>query len=192
MKGSVKYLNILVPTLVLACLVLFYMDGVMSEGFQSGVCGPILTPNTNTYSIYIFKQSKPTSKLIFKTGTGPKTWSSTATNFTTSGTNKLILSNLPSTGLIDYQVYGRSRTAWVPMNCSSTNPDFSIQNGNTFIYKSSLASAIISSAAKALTPPNPIALIGNSLIFTLNGSGSLTGTDNTRGGANIRIDLQFS
>jgi hypothetical protein len=190
MKSSAKYLNIIVPTLILACVALFYMDGVMTEEFQSGSCGPLLTTSTNTYSIYIFKQTIP-PRLVFKAGTGPKAWSSTASNFTASGTNKLILSNLPSTKLIDYQVFGKSSSSWVAMNCPSTNPDFSIQNGNTIIYKASLASAVTSSAARVLTPPNPITLTGNSLTFTLNGAGSITSTDSSHNGANIRIDLNF-
>ena len=48
MKDSAKYLNVLVPTLIFACVALFYMDGLMSEGFQSSRC----TFNQNTGTIY--------------------------------------------------------------------------------------------------------------------------------------------
>jgi hypothetical protein len=65
MKGSTKYLNILVPTLILACVVLFYMDDVISEGFQSP--SPLFTAppsNTTTYCIYLISKPGSSNNII--------------------------------------------------------------------------------------------------------------------------------
>lgn len=58
MKGSAKYLNILVPTLVLACVALFYMDGLISEGFQ------VTTTDSNGNRLASLIGNRPTNTSV--------------------------------------------------------------------------------------------------------------------------------
>jgi hypothetical protein len=202
-SNTAKYLNIFLPSLILACIALFYINDDMNEGFQpSGGSCPLLvpnTPNTTIYSIYIFRQRNP-PKLIFKMiekndkienlgKMGITDANNFGFNFTSTGMIKIIISNMPTDKLVNYQVYGRQSNNWTAMSCSTRDP-FAIENGNNTIYKQK-SNLTGRPGAIALNPPNPTIISNKTLIFTLNSNSSLTGTDASHQNANVRIDLQF-
>ena len=195
MKGAINAKNILVPTLIFACIALFYIDGIMNEGFQpSGGSCPLLvptTPNTTIYSIYVFKQTAP-PKLIFKMieQNGITSSNNFGFIFKSSSTNKLIISNIPKSSIVNYQVYGRQTNNWTAMSCL-TRSEFAIETGNNTIYKVN-SSLTGKPGAIALNPPNTTPITNNTIIFILNGSQSITGMDTTHQNSNIRIDLQIT
>lgn len=77
MKGSAKYLNILVPTLIFACVALFYMDGLMNEGFQ------VITTDSNGNRLASLIGNRPTTRTgAFATSANP---CATALNLSATG-----------------------------------------------------------------------------------------------------------
>lgn len=187
MKDSAKYLNILVPTLIFACVALFYMDGLMSEGFQSSRC----TFNQNTGTIYSIICKVTTSPLtitynnkIDKTINGSNVANGGIGDFTItkiSGREIKIESNSASLSkLKDYNLQVKQSNNWVNVDCTNLLT-YSIVSGSTSLSKSRGVAAatgysIITSSSGKYT-----------LILTLKGSTPVTSTDIN----NCKIQLKF-
>lgn len=187
MKDSAKYLNILVPTLIFACVALFYMDGLMSEGFQSSIC----TFNQTTGTIYSIICKVTTSPLtiiynnkIDKTINGSNVANGGIDAFTItriSGREIKIESNSNSLSkLKDYNLQVKQSNNWVNVDCTNLLT-YSIITGSTSLSKSrGVAAAAGYSIHKSSSGKY-------TLILTLKGSTPVTSTDID----NCKIQLKF-
>lgn len=187
MKDSAKYLNVLVPTLIFACVALFYMDGLMSEGFQSSRC----TFNQNTGTIYSIICKVTTTPLtiaynnkIDKTTNGSNVANGGIGDFTItkiSSTQIKIESNNNSLSkLKDYNLQIKQSNNWVNVDCTNTLT-YSIVTGSTSLSKSR---GIAAAAGYSIHKPSSGK---HTLILTLKGSTPVTSAAND----NCKIQLKF-
>jgi hypothetical protein len=187
MKASAKYLNILVPTLIFACVALFYMNGLMSEGFQSSRCE--FNQNTGTiYSIICKVTNSPLSIVynnkIDKTTNGSNVANGGINDFTItklSSTEIKIESNSNSfSKLKDYNLQIRQSNNWVNVDCTDILT-YSIVTGSTSLRKSRGKAAVAGYSIKKESSGK------YTLTFKIKGSTPVTSiTDD-----NCKIQLKF-
>lgn len=187
MKDSAKYLNILVPTLIFACVALFYMNGLMSEGFQSSRCE--FNQNTGTiYSIICKVTTTPLSieynNKIDKTTNGSNVANGGINDFTItriSSKEIKIESNSDNLSkLKDYNLQIRQSNSWVNVDCTNTLT-YSIVTGGKSLGKSRGKAAVAGYSIIKKEGGK------HTLIFTIKGSTPITSTNNE----NCKIQLKF-